>query len=337
MSQLFKKAACFTDIHFGMKNNSRQHNIDCENFVIWFIEESKRRGAETCIFLGDWHHHRSTINISTLNYSISNLKRLNDAFETVYFIVGNHDLFYRDKREISSVVFANEIPNIKVVDEWIIQDDVAIIPWLVGDEWKKIKKIKCKYMFGHFELPHFKMNAMIEMPDLGLLRNDHFKNAGHVFTGHFHKRQHSKNISYIGNAFPHNFADVWDDDRGAMFLDWDKEPEYRIWPDAPRYRSINLSKLLEDPETVLEPHSYIRVKVDLDISYEEANFIKENFADNYQIRDIALVPKQKDEHSQEVEGEIIFESVDQIVTNQLAKIESDTFENNILIEIYNNL
>ena len=192
-------------------------------------------------------------------------------------------------------------------------------------------------MFGHFELPHFKMNAMIEMPDLGLLRNDHFKNAGHVFTGHFHKRQHSKNISYIGNAFPHNFADVWDDDRGAMFLDWDKEPEYRIWPDAPKYRSINLSKLLEDPETVLEPNAYIRVKVDLDISYEEANFIKENFADNYQIRDLALVPKQKDEHSQEVEGEIIFESVDQIVTNQLAKIESDTFENNILIEIYNNL
>ena len=122
-----------------------------------------------------------------------------------------------------------------------------------------------------------------------------------------------------------------------MFLDWDKAPEYRIWPDAPKYRSINLSKLLEDPETVLEPNAYIRVKVDLDISYEEANFIKENFADNYQIRDLALVPKQKDEHSQEVEGEIIFESVDQIVTNQLGKIESDTFENNILIEIYNNL
>ena len=337
MTQLFKKAACFTDIHFGMKNNARQHNIDCENFVTWFIEQAKERGCETCIFLGDWHHQRSAINISTLNYSISNLKKLNEAFEKVYFIVGNHDLFYRDKREISSVVFANELSNVHVVDEWLVQDEVAIVPWLVGDEWKQIKKLKCKYMFGHFELPHFKMNAMVEMPDIGTIRSDHFKNIGHVFTGHFHKRQHSGNISYIGNPFPHNFADVWDDDRGAMFLEWDKQPEYKIWPDAPRYRSINLSKLLEDPETVLEPNSYIRVKVDLDISYEEANFIKENFAQNYNIRDLSLIPQKKEEHAQEVEGEIIFESVDQIVTNQLSKIESDTFENNVLIEIYHNL
>ena len=337
MTQLFKKAACFTDIHFGMKNNARQHNIDCENFVTWFIEQAKERECETCIFLGDWHHQRSAINISTLNYSISNLKKLNEAFEKVYFIVGNHDLFYRDKREISSVVFANELANIHVVDEWLVEDEVAIIPWLVGDEWKQIKKMKCKYMFGHFELPHFKMNAMVEMPDIGTIRSDHFKNVGQVFTGHFHKRQHSGNISYIGNPFPHNFADVWDDDRGAMFLEWDKKPEYKIWPDAPRYRSINLSKLLEDPETVLEPNSYIRVKVDLDISYEEANFIKENFAQNYDIRDLSLIPQKKEEHAQEVEGEIHFESVDQIVTNQLSKIESDTFENNVLIEIYHNL
>ena len=246
-------------------------------------------------------------------------------------------MFYRDKREISSVVFADEIPNIKVVNEWIIQDDVAIIPWLVGDEWKKVQKVKCKYMFGHFELPHFKMNAMVEMPDIGNIRSDHFKNVGHVFTGHFHKRQHSGNISYIGNPFPHNFADVWDDDRGAMFLEWDKKPEYKIWQDAPKYRSIDLSKLLEDPETVLEPNSYIRVKVDLDISYEEANFIKENFAQNYQIRDLALIPQKKEEHAQDVGGEVVFESVDQIVTNQLAKIESDSFENAILVELYNRL
>ena len=45
MTQFFKKAACFTDIHFGMKNNARQHNIDCENFVTWFIEEAKKRGS----------------------------------------------------------------------------------------------------------------------------------------------------------------------------------------------------------------------------------------------------------------------------------------------------
>ena len=334
---MFKKAACFTDIHFGLKNNSRQHNNDCENFVKWFIDESKKFGAETCIFLGDWHHHRSSINISTLNYSISNLKRLSENFEKTYFITGNHDLFYRDKREISSVIFANEIPNIQVVNEILVKDDVAIIPWLVGNEWKKIQKIKCKYMFGHFELPNFKMNAMVEMPDHGEIQAEHFTHIERVFSGHFHKRQHKGNISYIGYPFAHNYADAWDNDRGCMFLEWDKEPQYKIWADGPKYRVMNLSDLLRDPETYLDSECHVRVKIDVDVTYEEANFIKEQFQQQYHLREISLIPHKQAEDEIEFQGEIKFQSVDEIVLDQLAKIESDSFDNHILMEIYNRL
>ena len=84
MSQFFNKVACFTDIHFGNKNNSRQHNDDCERFIYWFIEKAKEAGCETCIFLGDWHHHRASVNVSTLNYTVPNIKRLSEAFENVY-------------------------------------------------------------------------------------------------------------------------------------------------------------------------------------------------------------------------------------------------------------
>ena len=334
---MFKKAACFTDIHFGLKNNSRQHNNDCEAFVKWFIDEAKKFGAETCIFLGDWHHHRSSINISTLNYSISNLKRLSEAFDQTYFLVGNHDLFYRDKREISSVVFAQEIPKVKVVDEIIVKDDVALVPWLIGNEWKKIKNIKAKYMFGHFELPNFKMNAMVEMPDHGELNASHFKDVGMVFSGHFHKRQTQGNVTYIGNPFAHNYADAWDNDRGCMMLEWGQDPKYMIWPEGPKYRTITLSKLLEAPDDYLEPETHVRVKIDIDITYEEANFIKENFQNTYSLREISLLPHKEIEDELEFQGEIKFQSVDEIVLEQLRSIESETFDNSVLVEIYNRL
>ncbi len=210
---LFKKVACFTDIHFGLKSGSRIHNQDCEDFVKWFCDTAKAEGAETCIFLGDWHHNRSTTDVSTMNYTVSNLERLNASFEKVYVITGNHDMFYKDKREIHSLEFGRLFPNIVLVNEAITEGDVTIMPWLIADEWKHVEKLKSRYIFGHLELPSFYMNAMVQMPDHGQLQSNHFVNQEYVFTGHFHKRQERGNIVYMGNAFPHNYADAGDDDR----------------------------------------------------------------------------------------------------------------------------
>lgn len=47
---LFKKVACFTDIHFGLKSNSATHNQDCEDFVDWFIKTAKKKDAKLVSF-----------------------------------------------------------------------------------------------------------------------------------------------------------------------------------------------------------------------------------------------------------------------------------------------
>lgn len=335
--KLFKKAAIFSDIHFGLKGDSRQHNIDAENFIIWFIEESKKRNCETCLFLGDFHHNRARINVSTLNYTIANFERLSANFTNVYMILGNHDLFYRDKREINSIEFARNLPNMTIINEILVKDDVALIPWLIKDEWKQIKDIKCKYMFGHFELPHFKMNAMINMPDTGELHVDDLNKPEYVFTGHFHKRQRQANVIYIGSPFPHNFADAWDDDRGAMFLEWGCDPVFKSWPDAPRYRKCKLSELLEDPHSYLDKNTYARVEVDVFASYEESNYIKEILEESLSPRDINLLPALENEFSKDFDGEVSFESVDSVVLTHLKSIESNNINNDLLVEIYRSL
>jgi UDP-2,3-diacylglucosamine pyrophosphatase LpxH len=333
---LFQTAACFTDIHYGLKSNSHTHLADCHRYTDWFITEAKARGAETCIFLGDWSHQRASVNIATMNASIKDLKKLNDNFDKVYFITGNHDLYYRDKRELNSVEYARDLPNFVMVDEWLIEGDVAIIPWLVQDEWRKIKNIKAKYMSGHLELPYFKMNAMVSMPDHGGLQSEHLTGPEYVFSGHFHKRQYKNNIHYIGNAFPHNYADAGDWERGAMFLEWNKEPEYVNWEQCPKYKTLTLSELLADHANLLDEYTYARVKLDIDISYEEANFIREQFGEQYNVREIALLPI-KDNQEEFEGGDIQFESVNQIVLSQLDTIESTSIKKDKLIDIYNGL
>ena len=338
MSQnLFKKAAVFTDIHYGLKSNSIAHNTDCNNFVDLFIEKAREEECETCLFLGDFHHNRSNINILTLNYVLIALEKLSHNFEKVYFLPGNHDLYYKDRRDIQSAIWAKHITNIIIIDDWFTQDDVTIVPWLIGDDYKRIKNIKTRYVFGHFELPHFYMNAMIKMPDHGDINAEHFnKSVEHVFSGHFHKRQTNGNITYIGNAFPHNYSDAGDDERGMMILDWGGEPRYFNWPNCPRYRLYNLSEILNDDEKLLQPNMHCRVTIDIPITYEEAAFIKDTYVEKHELREMTLIP-QKDDSEAGAEGELSYESVDHIVQTEIMNIESDTYDKSILLAIYEDL
>ena len=338
MANLFKKAAAFTDIHFGLKSNSLQHNQDCEKFVEWFISQAKKEGCETCFFLGDYNHHRASINIQTMQYGLQALEKLNDAFDRVYFIPGNHDLYYRDRRDIHSVEWAKHLPNVQIVNDWFKDGDVVIAPWLVGDDWKKLKTLSGKYMFGHFELPNFYMNAMVQMPDHGEIQENHLGGFETVFSGHFHKRQARGNVWYMGNAFPHNYADAGDDARGMMILEWGVEPEFIAWPDQPKFRVYKLSEILDNPAGLLLPDSHIRVHLDIDISYEEANFIREQFIPDHKLREMALIPMKVDQVSQDLApGELKFESVDQIILDQIGAIESEFYDQKLLLEIYRNL
>ena len=336
---MFKRAAVFTDLHLGLKSNSKTHNQDCEDFVDWFIEQAKANDCETCIFCGDWNHNRNSLNLTTMDAGIRSLEKLGAAFENVYMFAGNHDLYYKDKRDIKSTEWAKHIPGITIVDEMTVIDDVALVPWLVGDEWKTVQKIKCKYMFGHFELPTFLMNAKVRMPDHGELKAEHFDKPEYVFSGHFHARQQQGNVHYIGNAFPHNYADAWDDDRGMMILDRESnlEPQYINWDDCPKYRTVKLSQLIDNADTIIKSKMYLRVEIDCPVNFEEASFLKDIYINQYGCREITLIPqKQMEEINSDLDISA-FASVDQIVSEEITELDTENFNKKTLLDIYNGL
>ena len=269
---------------------------------------------------------------------VSTVGFLSKSFKNVYLIVGNHDLFYHRKREINSFPYAKIFNNVHVInDTWLVEDDVALVPWLVEDEWKQMKKIKTKYVFGHFEFPYFIMNAFVKMPNHQMLQAEHFKTIEYVFSGHFHKRQNINNIHYIGSPFGHNYADIWDTQRGAMFLNWGGDPEYVNFH-GPKYIRMDLSELLEDPAKYLDENTFCRATLDVPITYEEAHFIRETFTAEYKPREFNLVPIAQDYDQSKAENEeLIIESVDQIVFNKLNQVESDMVNKKILMDIYKDL
>jgi len=327
----------FSDLHLGMRNNSRQHNDWCVEFVDWMIAQAQQQQIKTCLFLGDWSHNRSSVNVLTLNSSLQALRRLSQSFDHVVMLLGNHDLYYRDKIDLHSIPYVSEFANIQLISKTTMIGDCAFVPWMINDEWRSISTITKPYLFCHAEIARFKMNAMVEMPDHGGLSAEHFVNQQLVFSGHFHKRQRKNNILYIGNAFPHNYADQGDDSRGIMFWRPGSEPTFTSWPNAPRYRVFDLSQILADPTAYINNQTFARINVDVNINYEDSNFLRELFENQLQALDVSFVSKATGSDLEFNDEEINFESVDTIVLSHLATIESASMDRNLLREIYQSI
>jgi DNA repair exonuclease SbcCD nuclease subunit len=336
---LFKKAAVCGDSHLGLKSNSIIHLGDCVDFFEWFIETAKKNDCDSCIFLGDFFHNRNSINLVTLTAGINIMRRLNDNFKKVYVMIGNHDCYFKQNRDIHSIEWMKDLPNIEIINEISCKGNCLFLPWLVGEEYKTISSYKAKYVFGHLELPGYIMSGNNIMPDIGELDDSHFNDFDMVFSGHFHKRQQRGNVHYIGNTFPHNYGDANDNERGMMLLEWDKEPEYISWPNAPKYKLVLISDLVTDPAYFLEPNSYVKLWLDTDTSYEEASYLKENLVKEFNLRELILVSIKKDIHSDDAapNSNIQFQSVETIVINQISEIKSEFFDTNLLLDLYRGL
>lgn len=338
------KKICFTDIHYGNKRNDILHNQDCNQFIDFVIEKAKEHDIKECVFLGDWHHSRHTINVETLQYSFNGMYKLNDYFEKVYFIVGNHDMYYRDSRDVTSLIMASGLDKFIVVDEPLKDGDFLFVPWLVGEEWQQIKKQQAKYIFGHFELPNFYLNSMIAMPDKGELNANDFDKESFVFSGHFHKRQNLGNVWYIGNAFPHTFDDTDDDERGCMILH-DKGFDFYAWGDAPKYRKYNYEELVNNEEYLLEGVTKIYAKLfynSSEVTPIQINNYREQLKEKFDFRVLEVIDTatttvvEISEETQDDEDNVL-ENIDDTVVKQIRKQESDEYDIELLVELYKDL
>ena len=342
------KIALITDTHFGARNDSLPFNEYFYKF--WeniFFPYIDKNNIKTIIHLGDTMDRRKFVSYKIANdFRTRFIQPLVDRNIDTHILIGNHDTYYKNTNEVNSLaeLVGNKYNNIKFYEENCTVNfgnvPIFFCPWINAENYastmKGIQSTNADVCMGHLEINGFEMHKG-HYSESGYPK-EMFKKFDTVFSGHFHKRQTQGNVTYIGNPFAHNYADAWDNDRGCMMLEWGSmKPKYMIWPAGPKYRTITLSKLLEAPDDYLEPETHVRVKIDIDITYEEANFIKENFQNTYSLREISLLPHKEIEDELEFQGEIKFQSVDEIVLEQLRSIESETFDNSVLVEIYNRL
>lgn len=336
----------FTDIHFGARNNSEQHNLDNLEYGDWLIDLIKTEAPSHVAFLGDFFENRNAINVHTLELANEFCMKLNALGIQIFFCIGNHDLYHRSTRKFFSTRIFGNLENFSLISEpTLIGDEWLAMPFLFRDEYAEFAELinSRKYVFGHFEFRDFVVTGATKTLDHGPDAT-HFAAPKYLFSGHFHKRQVTDNIIFIGNTFPTNFGDAGDIERGACVFDViNDRVDFFNWVDCPSFYKIRLSKLLAG-QIGWPAKSRVKCIVDVDIAYSEVQTLRSELLEAFNLREFT-VEEDIDAKSiaiaggEELDNELDDSSIDTVVCQLLEESYTPTpsIDPQVLIDIYKEL
>lgn len=207
-----RKIFLLGDLHLGVKNNSMEWSEIQYDFLInFFLKKVDEEGfdpeQDILVQLGDWNHVRESTNVRIHNLSLEIADRFCKKFKRgVFVILGNHDVYYKDRTDTHSLkgydlMFNNfhvfESPKILKINS----HNFLMLPW--EEDSLKLKNSlnanSADYVFCHSDFKGFSLNAVTKL-EHGLEYRD-VKGFKKIYSGHIHIRQSNENITYVGTPY----------------------------------------------------------------------------------------------------------------------------------------
>jgi DNA repair exonuclease SbcCD nuclease subunit len=208
-----RKVFILGDLHLGIKNNSVEWaEIQRSYLVDEFLKQVDAHGFDPAqdilVQVGDWNHVREHTNIRTWQVSIGIAKKLTDKFtKGVYVILGNHDVYYKDRTDVHSLKGMDLMfPNFKIFEKPEVVNinglhRFLMLPWEDSTEVIKstIQMYPADFLFCHADVQGFSLNPAqkithgVELDDLYRFKR--------VYSGHIHIRQDKGNTLYVGTPY----------------------------------------------------------------------------------------------------------------------------------------
>ena len=266
------------DTHFGASNSSPIVHANMKKFYTDFFQYIDDHSIKTVLQLGDLFDVRKHINTWSLNFFREVfLKPCIERNLKVIVLLGNHDIFYRESLQISSV---EEV--LTPYSEWftivreptdmrIAGKEFLLVPWVCRENATQvsaaIEESDATYCAGHFEFNGFELFR-------GQLAKTHhthdaYKKFDKVFSGHYHHMSSKDNVLYTGTPYELTWQDC-NTTKGFFVLQDDSTLELVENPHS-LYASFQLSKVdLFTEDLVKEKHVRITVDVPLEPKEREA-------------------------------------------------------------------
>ena len=213
------KIVILTDTHFGARSDSLIFNEFFYDFYEnqFFPYVKNHPEITTFLHMGDCLDRRKYINYKIAkDFRERFIKGLDELNIPCHFIVGNHDIYYKNTLDVNcyneltlperSGVYSE--PTIVTIGNY----DMAFIPWLTEENqsqfYSLINEPGVQIAFGHLEVSGFEMHSGV-MSQTGISKTI-FNKFDMVMSGHFHKRSTDGHIYYLGCPYEMTWADCND-------------------------------------------------------------------------------------------------------------------------------
>lgn len=343
------EVALITDTHFGCSKFSELFFESQMRFYReQFIPELRERNIKTIIHLGDFYDNRSNINnklkLETYNFLKDDLRDFK-----VFIIVGNHDIYYKNTIEVTTLKLFELLPNVTIVDKFThlnsLNKDILLCPWQINKtdlpNYISSSSIDFNICMGHFEIEGFYLNNNTKC-DEGFASNFFFENFDVTLSGHFHKQNTrkiaEKYISYIGNAFHLNRSDIGEK-RGYSIFNI-KTNEIELIENKKSLRFVKLEYPNKFKEEDIR-NNIVDIFSIVDKDFSEIKFL--DYVKKVEECNPIISPIIKLEHKSFVDGneveDIKFETVSEMIENYVDIISNElgTFKESVRNKLLNYL
>lgn len=313
------------DLHFNLyrefsegETGRLERIIEVERAIITY---ALNYGIKDLVFLGDWFHNRSQLNVLVLQKTLELLYQnlANDL--RFYFLVGNHDQ-YDSSGQIHSLYPLKVIGKVADMPCYIKVGDklIGFIPYQVDREQflQDVNRLlmgqKVDILCLHQGVKEAQLLNGIAMGDESFISINELPDYLPIVSGHIHKPQVIDNLLYVGAPLQHNFGDAGDR-RGWYVLDDDGEFEFIENNFSSRFYKLEMREgKLDIPGTV---DDYYWITTDGDV--EE---VKKQLSEYKNLR-IDTFPKTVMNTSRVIEKDKTFDQmIDEYVEGTLADAEA---------------
>jgi len=302
------KILIFSDLHVAQHKRSVERLYHCLEVLEWVLVTARKRSIEDIVFVGDLFHDRQRIDVLSYQRTFEIFrKNLNPDNLRFHTLLGNHDLWYNEKWDVSSVIPLCAIEGFCVIDEpsahRIAGKVFGFLPY-TRNPIEDLKKIKIKednrVLFGHVAIHGAIWNVMhgttadvsIEHDgDMVKVDSSIFRGWDQVFLGHYHAEQKLDfNVEYVGSplqlnfgeAFQHKHIIVYDTDTG--------EKEYIRNTFSPQHFIVPLA----DVKKYALDKNFIRVIVD-DIAASDLTEVRSSLLHEHKMGSLEIKPVIKED------------------------------------------